>query len=263
MMKERFIRGVLLSSLYLTGCKHQDGDEFSHFKTRYELNNYTFAVKDSEGERVGPRLNVFSDDEDVVFQSKDGIHLQLVEKNNQILAAEIISIDAKGLGRYEFVLEGDIDQIPAEVIVSPFLYADDENEVDIEFSSWNEEDNADESPWLKEGNYQFVVQPYYKRGNSNRPTEKLDLNRGEKGGMTRYRIDNFADKVRIEIYDMGNSNHKPLATWEYPHGVAKGDEMRFRLNIYLRDEEAIQSKGLSEPISIILRDFKFTKLKDL
>ncbi len=251
-MKERFIRGVLLSSLYLTGCKHQDGDEFSHFKTRYELNNYTFAVKDSEGERVGPRLNVFSDDEDVVFQ-----------KNNQFLAAEIISIDAKGLGRYEFVLEGDIDQIPAEVIVSPFLYADDENEVDIEFSSWNEEDNADESPWLKEGNYQFVVQPYYKRGNSNRPTEKLDLNRGEKGGMTRYRIDNFADKVRIEIYDMGNSNHNPLATWEYPHGVAKGDEMRFRLNIYLRDEEAIQSKGLSEPISIILRDFKFTKLKDL
>ncbi len=262
-MKKKLITHVLLSTLCLTGCKYLDGDEFSHYKTRYKLNNYTFAVKDSKGERVGPRLNVFSDDEDAVFQSKDGIHLQLIEKNNQILAAEIISIDAKGLGRYEFVLEGGVDRIPAEVIVSPFLYADDENEVDIEFSSWDEEDNANESPWLREGNYQFVVQPYYKRGNSNRPTEKLDLNRGEKGGMTRYRIDNFTDKVRIEIYDMGDSNHKPLATWEYPRGIAKGDEMRFRLNVYLRDEEAVQREGLSEPISIILREFKFTKLKDL
>ncbi len=242
------------------GCEKVEQDKFSHYSTRYEINNYSFAVKDSKGEPVGPRGNIFSDDTRVVFSDDDGIHLRLSRIEDTLLAAEIISVDAKGFGRYEFVLEGNVDQIPAQVVVSPFLYADDENEVDIEFSSWSKEDNLLDSPWLGRGNYQFIFQPYDQIGNSLRPNELLTLKRESGRVITSYRIDNLRNKVKIEMYEGKFSEGNLISKWEYPRGVIKGDEMNFRLNVYIRNWSNIEKVETKLPIEIILKDFQFKKV---
>lgn len=250
--------------LCLLGCERQEEHEFERYQTRYDLNHILFAVKDSGGEQVGPGNNIFSDSKEVVFQDESGgIHLRLREVQNHVLAAEIVSLDAKGLGRYEFVLEGNLDQIPSHVIVSPFLYADDENEVDIEFSSWNETDNEQESPWLKEGNYQFIVQPYYQIGNSIRPREQLALNHEDEISLTSYRIDNLKDKVRIELYEGHFEDGILIKEWEYPYGILEGDKMRFRLNVYVKDGISSKELELIEPIEVTLKEFNFIKASDL
>lgn len=261
------IKWLMLGScllLCLMGCEHKEQPKFNRNQTRYELNHFLFAVKDSDGKRVGPGNNIFSDSKEVVFQDESGgIHLRLIGSKNEVVAAEIVSLDAKGWGLYEFVLEGNLDQIPAHVMVSPFLYADDKNEVDIEFSAWDETDNEQESPWLKEGNYQFIVQPYNQVGNSIRPTERLVLDCEEGIPLTSYRIYNLEDKVQIEMYEGRFEAGRLIDTWDYPHGILEGDDMRFHLNVYVKDGNLSKVQELSEPIEIILKEFNFIEATDL
>ena len=257
-MKWMMILGCLC--LGLIGCVPKEIDKISRYSTRYILDGFTFLVKDSKGERVGPRGNIFSDEETVVFQDESGsIHLRLRESEEGVLAAEIVCVEAKGFGLYEFVLEGNLDQIPAEVMVSPFLYYDDENEIDIEFSTWSRVDNEQESPWLGRGNYQFIRQPYYQKGHSVRPDEMLVLDHSKGVPLTSYRVYNLEDKVQIEMYEGGFEDGELIQSWEYSPGVLKGNLMRFRLNLYLRN--TTDSK-LNESVEVVLKEFKFKEISD-
>ena len=56
--------------LCLMGCEYKEQPKLNRNQTRYELNHFLFGVKDSDGKRVGPGNNIFSDSKEVVFQDE-------------------------------------------------------------------------------------------------------------------------------------------------------------------------------------------------
>lgn len=98
--------------------------------------NYTIK----EGDNLGPGNNNWRKSNVII---RDEITLK--RENNT--SAEV-DFDFKGYGKYSF--ECEVPNLPKNVVFGIFLYADDQHEVDIEFSKWGF--------WFWP-NCQFVIQP--------------------------------------------------------------------------------------------------------
>jgi len=93
-----------------------------------------------DGNNLGPGNNNWRK-ENVTIGDKI---IKLRRKNNT--SSEVV-FDFKGYGKYAF--ECEVPYLPQNVVLGIFLYADDEHEVDIEFSQWGKWWNS---------NCQFVIQ---------------------------------------------------------------------------------------------------------
>ena len=80
-----------------------------------------------------------------VFIDKNGyVHLRIVNGSGVYTASEIFSKDKMGYGTYQWWIQGSIDNMDKSTVLGLFPYGpvagigkDGENELDIEFSKWN------------------------------------------------------------------------------------------------------------------------------
>ena len=72
------------------------------------------------------------------------LHLQIVQRDGKWTAAEVFTTDRVGFGTYQWVIEGNVYEMDPTTVLGLFTYGpthhigvDAENEIDIEFSQWN------------------------------------------------------------------------------------------------------------------------------
>ncbi len=117
---------------------------------------YHWDVKAGFG---NPGSNLWSNDTTDVWVDKNGnLHLTLSKKDNgRWYATEIISQETFNYGTYTFFIDAAPGQYDPHVVAGIFLYRDEQNEIDIEFSRWGNDQN------YHIGNY--VIQPAQTPGN--------------------------------------------------------------------------------------------------
>jgi len=72
------------------------------------------------------------------------LHLRIVNRDGTWNAAEVFTTDKLGFGTYQWVIQGNVYDMDKSTVLGLFTYgpvahlgADAENEIDIEFSKWN------------------------------------------------------------------------------------------------------------------------------
>ena len=101
----------------------------------------------------GPGPNAWSDATNSVWVDPAGcLHLRIRREGDVWYCAEVWTVEPTRYGLHRFKIGGRPDALDRNVVFSPFLYRDDENEMDIEFSRWGVAQPA--AP-----NAQYVVQP--------------------------------------------------------------------------------------------------------
>jgi hypothetical protein len=72
------------------------------------------------------------------------LHLRIVSRDGTYTAAEVFTTDNLGFGTYQWQIEGAVDKFDPTTVLGLFNYGaragigvDAENEIDIEFSQWN------------------------------------------------------------------------------------------------------------------------------
>jgi hypothetical protein len=118
----------------------------------------------------GPGPNNWSDSTASVWVDSAGLHLKIRRVGDTWYSAEVTSREPTRYGMHRFYISGRVDRLDRNVVASPFLYANDSLEVDVEFSSWQ---NANPRAL----NAQFVLQPYNIKGNQER--FRMDLTGNE------------------------------------------------------------------------------------
>jgi hypothetical protein len=109
-----------------------------------------WAIK--AGDQLGPGPNDFSASSENVWVDGQGrLHLRITYREGNWVCAEVYAIQPLGYGRYVFYVSGPVDSLDKNMVASPFLYQDDVNELDVEFSRWGVEQGP---------NAQFVIQPW-------------------------------------------------------------------------------------------------------
>ncbi len=203
-----------------------------------------WKVKESNPltQAVGPGNNYFYSNN--VSLDAEGLHLKLTQNGDLWTSAEVFTVKSMPRGVYRFYLEGgsgtQLDQLDAQVLFSPFFYADNTREIDIEFSNWSVDST------YGEGQFQYIVQP---AGDNSIRRYGLDLeNSGDHAGKITCQIDWQDDRVIFSSW-LGHSAVPPdqesllMDTWTYTSsGMSSdnfipesGDELRLHLNLYLKD----------------------------
>lgn len=121
-----------------------------------EFSGHTWRVRSSVVRR-GPGPNYFSDSRANVWVDDSGrLHLRLTNVDGRWYAAEVISQERFGYGRYEFELGSPVHEFDPRVVLGFFTWntipVHHNREMDIEFSRFGEEGTRT--------NGDFVVQPY-------------------------------------------------------------------------------------------------------
>ena len=73
------------------------------------------------------------------------LHLGIVRREGKWTASELFTLDKLGFGTYQWIVEGDVYAMDKSTVLGLFPYGpahhigiDGENEIDIEFSRWND-----------------------------------------------------------------------------------------------------------------------------
>jgi hypothetical protein len=144
MKKQRLALLALLASTLLAGCaietapppQGRSGDQLN-------FSGRTWTVKGGT-ELFGPGPNYFSKDLRSAYLDDRGyLHLNIRKFNdNRWYCSEVISNDVVGYGRYVWVVESDMVNIPDNTVLGLFTWDNNtlvneaNSEVDIEFSRW-------------------------------------------------------------------------------------------------------------------------------
>jgi len=80
----------------------------------------------------------------VRIDDKGFLHLSIVERDGKWTSAEVFTVERFGFGTYQWVIEGNVYDMDKSTVLGLFPYspvhkigADAEDEIDIEFSKWN------------------------------------------------------------------------------------------------------------------------------
>ncbi len=165
-------RIILLSFIFLSiaGCEQSDPPEiddtiFYRDGDKLKFSGYDWTIKIHEDQKVGPGPNYFSGHEDDVFFDANGhLHMKIAKHDGKWFSTEIISDKVVGYGTYIFTIEGDMLNIPENIVLGLFtwdnntFFTDANSEVDIEFSRWGDV-NTNET--LKYSVQPLNFGPYY------------------------------------------------------------------------------------------------------
>jgi hypothetical protein len=84
------------------------------------------------------------DPQNVNLDASGYLHLRIAKGKNGWTAAEVFTTDEMGFGIYQWVVDGNVYDMDPTTVLGLFTYgpthhigADAENEIDIEFSQWN------------------------------------------------------------------------------------------------------------------------------
>lgn len=231
------------SSTNLDPCDINDYD-INNYKRSITFCGYKFKVKDSSLSstgRLGPGNNIFSDDNDFYIDKEGRLVLTLKKQDHVWSATEVISEDNFGYGKYIFRLNSRVDNLDKNVTFSPFLYHDDNNEIDIEFSNF------------LDSNTHFIVQPGQNKGNLYKYSSALD------GSYTSYIIDYQPNYILFQSYnghDIYNEENL-IEEWKYTgKDIPLPNNMRLHFNLYLNNNEPPSD---NKNVKIIVNDFKYIK----
>ncbi|MFH1314215.1 MAG: right-handed parallel beta-helix repeat-containing protein [Candidatus Eisenbacteria bacterium] len=87
----------------------------------------------------GPGPNLWSDTDESVWVDESGrLHLKIRQIDSTWYCAEVVSRAPATQGMFRFYMVGDLDSLDINAVASPFLYAGDSTEIDIEFSRWKD-----------------------------------------------------------------------------------------------------------------------------
>jgi len=160
--------------------------------------NYDWTVKNSSDGKKGPGNNNWSDDANDVFVDDSGLHLKVSQHDDgQWYSSEVYLPSSLGYGKYTFEIDTRADQLDKNLVAAPFLYQDDDHEIDIEHSYWaNTSDDT---------NLYYTVQPGEKSGNQQ--TQHLDLSQATFQDIIYWE----PNKITLSTEQNGTT----LASWEY------------------------------------------------
>ena len=105
----------------------------------FNWKNYDWIVDSYRG---GPGPNIF--DTANVFVKADGLHLRINKINKMWRCSTVRAAKPLKYGMYRCVIQGRVDLLDPNVVVSMFNYGgvDYLNEIDIEFSHWGVKDDT-------------------------------------------------------------------------------------------------------------------------
>jgi hypothetical protein len=87
------------------------------------FSGYDWNVKYSEGNKVGPGPNYFSDaEEDVWVDESDRLHLKIAHRGGKWYATEVFTQAPLGYGKYVFYLASRVDQLDKNVVLGLFTW---------------------------------------------------------------------------------------------------------------------------------------------
>lgn len=140
-MKQHYIFFFILLSL--AACKQSDPEDvLGRNGDVVYFSGQVWDVKIHE-ELVGPGPNYFSPYYDDVYVDELGyLHLKIAEHNGKWYATEVVGRDTIGYGTFTWVIQGDVENIPENIVVGLFTWDNESfftqanSEVDIEFSRW-------------------------------------------------------------------------------------------------------------------------------
>lgn len=165
-----------------------------------------------------PGKNHWRNMSDAVYVDKRGaLHLKIIQHKGVWYSSEV-SMPSLGYGTYEFDIESRIDNLDINTVASPFLYKDDEHEIDIEFTKWKVPD---------EFNTYHSIQPVKTTG-----AHKKLVTKPKPGIPFTARIIWEPEKITLQNSQSG----KLLNTWEYvgEHNYVPGQD-RLHINHWLID----------------------------
>jgi len=109
----------------------------------------------------GPGPNYWSDSNESVWLDEAGrLHMKIRYDGSRWYCAEIFTTNYTTYGEHRFLIESDPALYDKNIVVGLFIYANDEAEVDIEFSRWGAPNNPEIGS--------FTVQPYTVKENTKR-----------------------------------------------------------------------------------------------
>lgn len=101
----------------------------------------------------GPGPNNWSDSPQSVWVDSLGrLHLKIRKINGAWHCAEVYTEHVTDYGEHRFLTEGFIDRMDKSAVLGMFVYADDRNEIDIEYTKWGQAGNRNTG--------HYTVQPY-------------------------------------------------------------------------------------------------------
>ncbi len=146
-----------------------------------------WEIKSYENYTWGPGGNYFSNHEDDVFVDDKGfLHLRIAQRNGKWYSTEVISPDTMGYGTYTFVVQGNLESLPANTVVGLFTWDNNtllthgNSEVDVEVARWG---NVSEQRIL-----QYSVQPVWFGGYNPERTFLVPTQPGDLNGVTAHRF---------------------------------------------------------------------------
>ncbi len=191
-----------------------------------------------EGERLPPANNNWADDPRSVWIGTDGkLHLEIRKVGDVWYSAQITSQRFTRYGVHRFYIQSPVNDLSANVVLGLFLYADDHNEIDIEFKR----------EVGSEHNAQYAIQPSFF------PDHRHSF-RLEYAGPTIHEIDWQPDYVAFRaIAGDDPSAGRILQEWRFEGQSIPTEDMhlQIKLNLWLRNPNM-----QVEPIKITISDFE-------
>ncbi len=207
-----------------------------------EFSGYKWYVKESDAP-VGPGPNYFSGEN--VFVDEEGLHLKitfdLLKLKLGWCCAEVFCTEKLGYGTYIFHTNSMIDELDKNVVLGLFVYENDEEEIDIEFSRWGVENNT---------NAQYVVQPWNHSGNVHRFDIELT---GDKESCHM-----FTWKRDCILFESSFLNSTEI--WNYTgKDIPLCDNERPHINLWLY--QGMMPSDLKE-VEVVITKFEFVPLRN-
>jgi hypothetical protein len=188
--------------------------------------------------------NSWSDSTKSVWVDNDGrLHLRIEYENGLWKCAEIQSVDLVKYGKYTWELNSKIDNLDPNVVLGLFLYSDEcNNEYDIEFSKWGDENSVNNTFYSCWGPGMDI------------PVKKAfrtDLS----GEYTTHIMKWYEGGISFTSY-YGHGNGSIIESWqpdEYPVTTPKND-MRLHMNLWLTSEKHPRNPDTRD-IEVIIDQF--------
>lgn len=96
--------------------------------------------------------------ESVWVDSLGRLHMKIRQINGVWHSAEVVTNEFTKYGEHRFFVEGKIDEMDRNAVLGLFVYFDDQNEIDIEYTKWGIRGRLDLG--------HYTVQPYTTPGNT-------------------------------------------------------------------------------------------------
>ena len=201
--------------------------------------------KVKNGGPYGPGPNYWSDSpQSVWIDSLGRLHLKIRKENGRWYCAEVRTVNPTHYGEHRFLVNGFIDRMDKNIVLGLFVYADDLDEIDIEYSKWGYEGKTDVGS--------YTVQPYSTPGNEYSFESPLD------SAKTTHYFDWQSGYVMFGsmhgyFYGAPPSDNYYIARWIYSGSDNPSDtrNLHTHINLWLNNGEAPQDLSVLE---VIIKD---------